>query len=107
MPDNVSSWLIQGGAFGLLAMIVLATMWYAVPYVVRTQKDHVDQLIRIFTDQANTHKQMVSEITSAMRSISTEMQNMASSMGGFNSRLEDIEEHLDLPEHATKGGCSR
>ena len=84
--------VLQGGAFALLAVILI----YGGPILLRTQKEHVDQLVKMFNDQQNAHILMIDKITQAMDRISE-------TMSGFNRRLDIIEDHLDIPTEGKKG----
>lgn len=69
IPAGVMQFILQGGAFSLLAVCILL----GIPWVVRQWKE------------------MTADMTSAMRSISAAME-------GLSRRLDRIEDHLEIDD---------
>ena len=103
MPNDLPQWVSQGGSFGLLAFMVILAVWFGVPWIVRTQKEHVDQLIAIFNSQQETNRSMVTQITGGMKEIAKEMQEVANTLANVCRRIDVIESHLDIIRDGKRG----
>ncbi len=73
VPPGLMQFILQGGAFALLSIVIL----FGVPWIVRQWKE------------------MTTDMTKAMKAISDAMQELSLST---SRRLDRIEDHLDIGE---------
>jgi hypothetical protein len=101
---------IQGGGFGLLALVLI----WGGPMLLRTQKDHVDQLIAIFREQQDAnknqqelcnemfrrqqeaHERMIAEVVESMDGIKTAMTEISGSIHKVHQRIDNIDCCLEI-----------